>query len=65
MLSSMTLLTFIRDAVNAGWSHDDRLVIIRETWSEIKEISGNLLDEAILVGKFSKLNFILNPSQLG
>lgn len=44
------MLNFIRNAINCGWTLDDRNTIIEEIWNEIREMAGTLLEEARLMG---------------
>ncbi len=58
MITNRSVLNLIRNAINCGWSQEDRKVIIQETWSEIRELSVTMLDEAILIGmKFISVFF--------
>lgn len=50
MITNRSVLNLIRNAINCGWSQEDRKVIVQETWSEIRELSVTMLDEAILIG---------------
>lgn len=49
-MSYRSVLNLIRNAINCGWSHDDRHAIVQEMWSEIRELCVNLLDDAALIG---------------
>lgn len=50
MISNRSVLNLIRNAINCGWSHEDRHSIVEELWDEIRELAVNLLDEARIIG---------------
>lgn len=56
-ISYRSVLNLIRNAINCGWSHDDRQAIVQEMWNEIRELCVNLLDDAVLIGNHKEVKF--------
>ncbi|KZS11338.1 F-box only protein 47 [Daphnia magna] len=54
-----SVLNLIRNAINCGWSHDDRQAIVQEMWNEIRELCVNLLDDAVLIGNAEELHNLM------
>ncbi|KAK4011620.1 hypothetical protein OUZ56_020737 [Daphnia magna] len=58
-ISYRSVLNLIRNAINCGWSHDDRQAIVQEMWNEIRELCVNLLDDAVLIGNAEELHNLM------
>lgn len=57
------MFNLIRNAINCGWGTEDRQTIVQELWSDIRDMSVNLLDDAVMIGKH-KARFVLKKLQL-
>ena len=49
--SYRSLFNLIRNAINCGWSTEDKQTLVQELWSDIREYSETLLELAIENGK--------------
>nr|CAH0101723.1 unnamed protein product [Daphnia galeata] len=57
--SYRSVFNLIRNAINCGWGTEDRQTIVQELWSDIRDMSVNLLDDAVMIGNAKDLHSLM------